>query len=413
MTLDVYLHTLLLGQLDQTQHGLTFRYSREWLARDDRFPISHSLPLIETEHEEDVSTSWFWNLLPEDDQLRLFAARLGLHPGEIFALLERAGRETAGALCIGEPESSGHYLLRPPETLARDIARLPERPLHAGEDEVTLSLAGAQSKMAVAVFGDEIHLPQRGAASTHILKPESVRLFASVENEALCMRLARVVGMEAPTVRIGLAGDRRYLLVERYDRLRREDGLIARLHQEDSAQALGLPPTRKYEASGGPGFAALFGLIDVVSHRRIEDRLALLDRAIFNTAIGNTDAHAKNFSFIIDADGHRLAPVYDVMAAGMYDGITENLAMRIGGARSRRYVFKDHWLEFARQTGLGPAATLRRVECLSRAILEYLPHVSEELMQDRATRADAVRTFRDEIREQAERTMRNASVSHP
>lgn len=410
MMLDVYLHTRLVGHLTDTGRGLTFRYAVDWLEHSECFPISQSLPLSADEQDEGLSTGWFWNLLPEDDQLRVFASRLGLHPGEIFALLRRMGRETAGALCIGGPEHPGRYFLRSPAELAEDIAGLPARPLHAGEDEVTLSLAGAQSKMAVALFDDRIHLPQNGAASTHILKPDSQRLYASVENEALCMRLAKAVGVDTPNVQLGIAEGYRYLLIERYDRKRREDGFVDRLHQEDSAQALGIPPTRKYEASGGPGLSALFALIDAASTQLVEDRLALLDRVIFNAAVGNTDAHAKNFSFMISPDGHRLAPLYDVLSAGMYDGITENLAMKIGSARSRRYVFKEDWQEFANQAGLGPAATLRQVDRLCRKILEHLPATADELIQDPAARPDAVRLFSSAIQEQTERTLRNAQL---
>lgn len=40
-----------------------------------------------------------------------------------------------------------------------------------------------------------------------------------------------------------------YLLIERYDRTW-ENGIPVRLHQEDAAQALGIPSFKKYQREG-------------------------------------------------------------------------------------------------------------------------------------------------------------------
>jgi serine/threonine-protein kinase HipA len=42
------------------------------------------------------------------------------------------------------------------------------------------------------------------------------------------------------------------IVVERYDRLRHPEGTVARIHEEDMCQALGQPPTSKYQNEGGP-----------------------------------------------------------------------------------------------------------------------------------------------------------------
>ncbi|MGL1409673.1 HipA domain-containing protein, partial [Vibrio parahaemolyticus] len=80
-------------------------------------------------------------------------------------------------------------------------------------------------------------IPLEGSPSTHILKPDAEALFGSVHNEALCLTLARLCGLQAPTVSTGKARARTYLLVERYDRLQ-QNGRWRRLHQEDYCQAL-------------------------------------------------------------------------------------------------------------------------------------------------------------------------------
>src|SRR3546814_13280781 len=76
-----------------------------------------------------------------------------------------------------------------------------------------MSLAGAQEKLPVAVIDGQITVPINGAPSTQILKPDNPRLPGSVQNEALCMVLARRIGLAVAPVITGVAGPRRYLLV--------------------------------------------------------------------------------------------------------------------------------------------------------------------------------------------------------
>ncbi len=109
-----------------------------------------------------------------------------------------------------------------------------------------MSLAGVQNKLGVAIdTKNRICIPIDGAPSTHILKPDSERLFGGVQNEALCLTLARRCGLNMPDVTTGTAGRRTYLLINRYDRIQQGDRW-RRLHQEDFCQALGRPPSAKY-----------------------------------------------------------------------------------------------------------------------------------------------------------------------
>jgi hypothetical protein len=81
------------------------------------------------------------------------------------------------------------------DALERILNELPARPFLVGEDGVSMSLAGAQEKLPVAVIDGRIAVPTNGAPSTHILKPDNPRLPGSVQNEALCMVLARRIGL--------------------------------------------------------------------------------------------------------------------------------------------------------------------------------------------------------------------------
>jgi len=39
---------------------------------------------------------------------------------------------------------------------------------------------------------------------------------------------------------------------------------------------------------------------------------------VFNTLVGNSDCHLKNVSFMVDAQGIRLAPLYDLLCTAVY-----------------------------------------------------------------------------------------------
>jgi serine/threonine-protein kinase HipA len=84
--------------------------------------------------------------------------------------------------------------------------------------------------------------------------------------------------------------------------------------QEDFRQEFGIPSDRKYEEDSGPSLARIAGLLqDVANSGAAETFLRALT---LNVAIGNYDAHAKNFSLPhTESDGLRLAPMSTVSDA--------------------------------------------------------------------------------------------------
>lgn len=401
--LPVFHQDNLVGQLDESARGLSFTYGAEWQKLESRFAISVSMPIRTEPFPSDVTTPWFANLLPEDRQLEQISQLLGRSQADVYGLLESIGRETAGALSIGgpEPTAEAEYRKLDDQELADTIRRLPQRPLLAGDQDVTMSLAGAQTKLGVAIFNEQIFLPLHGATSTHILKPASERLFATVENELLCMRLAAKCGLPVAQTSIKAVGPKFCLLIKRYDRHIVDAHRVRRTHQEDFCQALGYFPTQKYEARHGPGFKDLFSVIDRFSRRFVRDRLALLDLTIFACAIGDTDRHGKNFSLILTDGGPRLAPGYDLLTALPYDGITRNLAMKIADKNRAEYIERRHWERFAEDVHLAPAATVRRVAQLAASMSQQVIALADELASEFPPSRDALQLFAAEIQKQS------------
>ena len=68
---------------------------------------------------------------------------------------------------------------------------------------------------------------------------------------------------------------------------------------------------------------------------------------IFNTDIGNSDAHGKNYSIYLE-DGVHLAPLYDSIPTTVWPKYDDDqLAMKIGGALRSSEVSPQHWAKLA------------------------------------------------------------------
>lgn len=163
-------------------------------------------------------------------------------------------------------------------------------------------------------------------------------------------------------------GDRRFLLVERYDRAADPQGHIQRLHQEDFCQALGVIPEIKYQNEGGPDLAQCFELVRRVTRPNAPHVLRLLDYVIFNALMGNHDAHAKNFSLLYAGRAPILAPCYDTLSTAVYPTLTPRMAMKIGSKYKFSEVQARHWGQFAESAGLAKAQTRKRILELARLL---------------------------------------------
>jgi serine/threonine-protein kinase HipA len=382
--LPVYFEQRRVGTIDVDRNGPSFTYDLNWIGLRGAFPISITMPLRTERVTSQTFVPWAANLLPESEQLRTLGQLLGMARSDVIGLLSAIGGDTAGALSIGQPGRTASVQWRPidkPEDLERVIEELPSKPFLVGEDGVSMSLAGVQTKLAVAI--DErsrVCIPMNGSPSTHILKPDTSRLSGSIQNEAFCLTLARRMKIATPNLITGQAGKRTYLLVQRYDRTN-ISGRWRRLHQEDYCQALGKPPSAKYESNQtgihGPTLKDMFELTR--QHMSSVDIVRLLDMVIFNVLACNSDAHAKNYSIMIRGNGTSLAPIYDVMCGEVWENVTKNLAQKIADRSRGDSLNRRHWQRFARECGLNPGQVLDRVGMLARSAMAEAEAAASEV----------------------------------
>jgi serine/threonine-protein kinase HipA len=376
---NIFFDNLKVASIDVADKKAEMRYDPEWVARPEAFPISLSMPLGPDAVPHERTIPWLANLLPES-HLSEIGQQIGVSPQDVLGLLEHIGRDTAGALAIGAPRQAADEFrpIKRDQDLERIINELPQKPFLVGEHGVSMSLAGVQDKLPVALVDGKLSIPINGTPSTHIIKPDSSRLPANVQNEAFCLKLAQLVGLDASNATVGKAGNRLYLLVERYDRIRHARGRIVRIHQEDFCQLLGFFPSAKYEftsptVGGGPTLKTIFD--GAAQFIQPGSRIPLLDAVIFNVLICNVDSHAKNYSILIGSGGSaKLAPLYDLMCGEVYPKITKRLPQSINGRKESIHIFGADWQQLAKQVSLSPARTLKRVA----ELCDLLPTQVEE-----------------------------------
>jgi serine/threonine-protein kinase HipA len=403
-SVPIWFDDLAVGQVDVAADGsLSVRYAERWLQTTGAFPLSVSMPLRAEPYLSDVISPWLANLLPEEEQLQVLTRSLGLDQADVLAVLSEIGGDTAGALSFGASTDRALWAYRPLTSfydtadqrlaLDRHFEDLGRRPFLVGEEGVRQSLAGGQKKSALAVLGpdgapvlrlpqegDVLAIPLNGAPSTLIVKPDNPNLPGITENEVWCLRMAQAIGIKAAQATILQSSKRTAIGVLRYDRRIGRSGQLLRLHQEDFAQANGLPPGRKYERGTLPGLD-LKTLLETGRHITASDALALLDQVIFNILVANTDAHAKNYSLILPVGAPpRLAPLYDVSTVLSWPHVVKTYAQSIDGKkRNPDMVAGRHWEAIAREIGYRPTDVKNRVQQIVDAMVANRAKVTDDV----------------------------------
>jgi serine/threonine-protein kinase HipA len=366
--LAVFLRGEPLGTIERRGPSrYRFTYSEQALAVSKTggdAVLSASLSLREERFTPSQSAPFFEGLLPEGSVRKAMARKFGLSEDDGFGLLRELGADCAGAVIVlpegEEPSASqdaGVRLLSADE-LETLVDELPRRPLGVSDepDGLRLSLGGVQDKLVLTrTLSGQYGQPTGGAPSTCLLKPDYGHYEDLAVNETFCMKVASATGLEVADTEIVRIGSTPCLYVERFDRAADEEGRIVRIHQEDMCQALGILPTAKYEANGGPSVAAVVGLLrDSRSPRAAADINAFIKAVLVNFLLGNSDAHGKNFALLYDPmTGTRLAPLYDIVSTSIYPELTNHMAMALGGISEPENVDLAAWERLASDSGFG------------------------------------------------------------
>lgn len=381
---DVYIGSQLVGRFQKSAHYYAFDYADNYSA----FPISASMPLAKRHYENKKVGAWLGNLIPESSAVLADLQRMYRIPdlSNPLKILEAIGRDTPGALSFYPdgvaPDPSGSLEEVSEDDVAQEIRRI--RTLRRGSYS-RISLAGAQPKTSYRVDSNGRWYKPTGAyASTHILKPAPIghddENIDYIEHAmAVCAHL-----LHLPVVKTGIwdVGGERVFVAERYDRIRDRDGNVIRLHQEDLMQVLGRDHSRKYQTDSGPNVS---DLIRKVRELNPSSEQTVWEILAFDIAIGNADAHGKNWSFLIDPSGHHLSPAYDLLSLRPFPQYNQKLAMSIGGQYDYEKVGMSEWKKETQRAGAQPDMVHDAVERINdelpRALEEALGSINEDIPQ--------------------------------
>ena len=377
------------GRLDKADDlSLAFHYSPAFLEHGPH-ALSLALPLSTERVGDADARAFFGNLLPENDQMQRIVDRARLERGDVVGILALVGADCPGAIsCLPE----GSPPAKVPGVLAEDYRLLKQREI----EEIVRSLAerqrlpddvsdpspvaGVQRKIALTVLEDGRYaLPSadRNVPTTHILKVPSRQDASDVANEAAAATLAASVNLDVVIPEPIDVGGFPALLIERFDR-RIVDGVVYRVHQEDFAQALGLPPALKYERNATSEHRFdLTAVINILDRSRdpARARMSFLRTTLFNLAIGNTDNHAKNQALLYSGGAVPvLAPLYDLLPIRLNDRYTHEFAFEIGRAKYFDHLTTADLEAFFRHFGLEGPRMRRFVE---RDLLRFLLEIDE------------------------------------
>lgn len=388
--LSIWLYGILVARIEQGSNGrLRLQYTNEARSRFGLGTplLSLNLPIIDQAFPNARTRAFLDGLLPEGDTRATVAARFDLVANDTFGLLRELGRDCAGALIVIPDEAPVPALETTSTAEPLSDAQLDElvrglrsRPLGVG-DRVRLSLAGIQEKLLLTRMPDgSWGRPVDNTPSTHILKPPHAAYPNTVENEAFCMRVAKYAGLPVAEVDMIQVGGKKLIVIERFDRAVDAQGTVSRVHQEDMCQALGVPPKDKYQEDGGPSLRQVAGVLDSAAER---SSLETLLRAVtFNVALGNADAHGKNFSLLHLQDlSLRFAPLYDLMSTLAYrpEGVTEHMSMYVDSVQRIDRVTSDRLIAESMAWGLSRSRAIEVVADLLGRLPEAVRRASEEI----------------------------------
>ncbi|MES9858114.1 MAG: HipA domain-containing protein [Sedimenticola sp.] len=397
-TLNAWVGHSLLGTLtyDDATSQFAFEYQPSWVAEPTAFPISPALPFVRaagvTGELHSVSVRRFFeNILPEGKALEDAAGVNKVSKANLYGLLCSLGRESTGALSLLPEEFTPEEIPKSKRevTLSELSQRIRDRanqPFTIWDERVRLSIAGLQDKLAI--FKDEeekLYLVDGELASTHILKPEPLNpnLRHLVANEHFCLNLAGRLGLQTPETEIRRVPEA-VLVIKRFDR-QPDNEAVRRLHCIDTCQALDLGVSHKYERNFGSS-RDVAHIRDGVSLERLfatapltqaeaATRMGLLRWSLIQYLIGNSDAHGKNISFLVEPGGLRLAPFYDMVSVCIYANIEHEAAMAIGDEFNFDQVRAYDWADFAQRCGIARSLLVREIKRITKALRKELPRL--------------------------------------
>jgi serine/threonine-protein kinase HipA len=365
--LEVRLHGELVGWITRSSRRDHIEF--EWADGYTPGPVTltESFGTVRPKAPSAAASDFFGGYALEGRQRDRLTERRGISdPTDLYAMLREFGSSIAGAVTVGDPAMARRTQPRYEPISDGEIIQRLRRAASDGDlgsdDQSRSMLAGYQPKLLLARFGDQWYLPRGRAHSTHILKPRLPGHPDGLAREHYGHELAAELGLANYRTELVGNGARQYLVIERYDRAVHGE-TVTLIHQEDSAQALGLDwvdDHSKFQNPDAPRDSrrpSAYRIAELLGSLQGEGRPVadFLRRLTFTMLLGDNDAHAKNLAILHLPGRSVLADVYDTVPNLFQEGrIDYNLALAIDGSFDHRRVSATHLIrEGERWNALG------------------------------------------------------------
>ena len=392
--LDIYLGESPIANITLIEDQLHWSYHEDW--QKTGYAISPHLPLHEDIPPLNVQR-FLRNLLPEGNPLEVLVNSFHLSKYNTFGLIRALGLDTPGSLVILPSNQAipnqANFRLIANEELEQRLNHRDLYSLIVWDGKPRLSVAGVQDKINVVLNKEgQLGFGEGSLCSTHILKFETQKLSYLVLNEYLSMQLAKRCELSVANVQMKRFGQHPALLVERFDRKLIITNVVKRRHLIDGCQALNLPPEYKYEQNFGSS-RDVAHIRDGVSLPKLFDfanqcinpaktKQQIFDWVLFNILIFNCDAHGKNISFFVGANGISLAPFYDLVNIKMYPEFEHELAMALGDEFDEDNINAYQLADFADSCQLPRSLVVKRLKYLIGKLTLALQEEAQLILVD-------------------------------
>lgn len=376
----------------------TLIYDEKWTADKNAFDILPTIKKDQAIHTGTQVYNYFENLLPEDEEHK----EANIQERGLEDLLTIHGNDAAGAIDIySEDYDVSTIDLKSVKNFAsKEIEKIfknSKRPIKDLENIIgkKFSIAGAQSKFTCLWDGKNFNFPNKGGATTHIVKPipyENRNLTEAQKkltphNEFLTMSIAAKIWKDTPKAELIVLDGVKLYAVERFDRVIGENGIIEKIHQADFCQIAGRLSQDKYEipqtktAKPGITLKDIDQYIGDYSSNPIEDRERLYEWIAFNLITKNTDSHSKNISMMLRPEDYRVAPMYDLLCMEPYTGLETTFAFKIGDKIKIEQITVKNVRQLEETIGVGKDFLVNKVIEMQRKIMSALNAVDTDVQK--------------------------------
>jgi serine/threonine-protein kinase HipA len=388
--LEVCLHGELVGLIARASRRERIEF--EWV--DGYVPgpvmLTEAFGSVRSKAPTAAASNFFGGYALEGRQRERLTQRRGISdPTDLFAMLREFGSSIAGAVTIADPGVASRTAPRYKPVSDGEILQRLRRAASDGDlgsdDQSRSMLAGLQPKLLLARFGDQWYLPYGRAHSTHILKPRLPGRPDGLAREHYGHALAVELGLAHYRTELIGNGVRQYLVIERYDRAINGE-TVTLIHQEDSAQALGLDwvdDHAKFQNPDAPRDSrrpSAYRIAELLGSLQGEGQPVadFLRRLTFTVLLGDNDAHAKNIAILHLPGRSALADVYDAVPNLFQQGrIDYGLALAVDRSFDHRRISAAHLIrEGERWNALGVGEAERIVTATLADFAMVLDHVA-------------------------------------